>query len=796
MPRKRPESDQNFYEFLTSTAESLNLPWLKNRPDYQTRFDARLQRISRLLSSAIITARPVAKAVLADLYRYAKSFLAFIASKSARKLYLLTLAVTASIGLLLATSIASATYAVYSGDLASPAMLLAKKDTGTTILDRQGKVLYRVYGANNRKLVEISQIPQSLIEATLAAEDPGFYEHPGFSWRGTSRALIHDISNRGKLQGGSTITQQLVKNALLSHDKSFTRKYQEVLLAIELERRYDKDDIMQMYLNEIYYGQGSYGIESASQTYFHKSSKDLTLSESALLAGLPLCPSTCDPNVSLEAATGRRNYILSRMRELGLITNLEHAAAQKEPIQANARQVEIHAPHFVFYVLDQLAAQYGKDTVERGGITVYTTLDLDKQEIGERLVAEQVAGLKSYRASNGALIAMEPATGEIISMVGSINFNEPNFGNVNVTLSERQPGSSFKPFAYLTAFKKGWNGATTVDDLPLNLPSGDGTAYIPKNYDGRFRGRNITLRRALSNSLNIPAVNVLRFAGIHETIQTAKDMGITTLNDESRYGLSLVLGGGEVRMIDMATAYSTLANGGTKVPSKSILKVLDRYGKDITKAPAVSPQSVLDPRHAYMMTHLLSDNQSRAEIFGTNSPLNLSPHIAFVKTGTTNDWRDNWTAGGTVDLITVTWVGNNDNSSMSNIDGITGAAPIWHRYLRAVLGSTPPKPFPQPAGITTLRVCTQDGGIANPWDKGIDEIFPSESAPTRRCSSERPKTPEELQAEAEKKAQDEMKKQLDQVSEPNQAPTSPNNEEEDELEDETEDSPFFPSRRR
>lgn len=700
------------------------------------------QKAAKIAKSVASETLPFARAAAVDTAHYSQVIARAATSKKAAKIYKITAILATGAATLAFAFLASTTYALYANDLANPTALLAKKNTGTTILDRNGAVLYRVYGADNHSQIHLQDMPQSLIQATLTAEDPDFYNHDGVSLRATARAMFTDLTQHGKLQGGSTITQQLVKNALLSADKSFTRKGQEIILATELERRYSKDQILEMYLNKIYYGQGSNGIESASQTYFHKPAKDLTLSESALLAGLPLCPGSCDPNLDIDKATARRNYILQRMQELGKITPEQAQAAEAEPVQASAQQIEIHAPHFVFYVLDELRQTYGEDLVEHGGITVYTTLDLTKQQEAERIIAAQVQHLQYNHVTNGALISTNPTTGEIISMVGSADYYNPQFGSVNVTLSLRQPGSSFKPFAYLTAFKKGWSGATTVDDKPVSFLAGDGTIYKPQDYDGKYRGSNITLRRALTNSLNIPAIHVLEHAGIHDTIQTAHDLGITSLNDESRYGLSLVLGGGEVRMIDMATAYGAMDNGGIKVLPKSIIKVQDRYGSDITKKSDDKPQQVLDPRLAYMITNIMSDNNARAEIFGANSPLKLSKQPAAAKTGTTNDFRDNWTAGYTPDVVTVVWMGNNDNSPMQGVDGITGAAPAWHNYMEYVLRGLPVKQFNRPNGLVTAKVCSRDGGLLNPWDTGYDEFFLPEAQQTKHCSSEAPKPPE------------------------------------------------------
>jgi 1A family penicillin-binding protein len=701
--------------------------------------------------TAIRYAPPIAD----DLRRAIGAGWRVISGRRARLLYL-GLAVSGTIAAVaIGVTIATSTLNSYANDISSPAALMAKKKTGTTILDQHGKVLFEGYGAQAEEPVKLSELPQTLKDATLAAEDPDFYDHPGFSWRGTVRAAWVDLTHMGRVEGGSTLTQQLVKNALLTSDKKFERKYQELLLAMQLEQRYSKDQILEMYLNEIYYGQGSAGVEAASQTYFHKSAKDLTLGESALLAGLPLGPSRFDPNVDQQAATGRRDFVIGRMLELGKITKTQAEAAKATPIQrasatapdaaagkdsmtVYAKNISIKAPWFVFYVLNQLRNQYGEDIVEQGGITVRTTLDLDKQDLAQRTISDQIGRLSEHHVTNGGLISLEPKTGNILAMVGSVDYNAPGFGNVNVTLSELQPGSSFKPIAYATAFKKGWTGATIIDDSPLSLPNGDGTMYTPMNYDLRFHGK-VTVRHALDNSLNIPAVKTLQFAGIHDTIQTAHDMGITTLQDESRFGLALVLGGGEVRPIDMATVYGTFANGGLRMEPRAILSVSDRHGKDITKKTDRTPVRALDERIAYMITHILSDDSSRQPEFPANGPLHLSRPAA-AKTGTTNDFRDNWTVGYTPQMVTAVWVGNNDHTAMNNVDGITGAAPIWHDYMEGALADSPVQDFARPGGVAIAKVCSADGGLANPWDTGtFDEVFMNDALPGP-CKSSSPRT--------------------------------------------------------
>ena len=660
----------------------------------------------------------------------------------------LVLAAVIGVGTVSAITIAADTFNKHSRDLHNPSIIMNKKNTGTTIKDRNGVTLYQAYGAVDRNDIPFEEMPEAIKKATVATEDASFYAHPGVSWRGTLRALYQDIRHTGMIQGGSTITQQLVKNTLLSNEKSITRKYKEVLLSIDLERRYDKNQILQMYLNTIYYGQGAYGIESASQTYFQKSARDLTLEESALLAGLPQSPSRYDPNVNIEAATERRNYVLDRMVETKQIDDMTARVAKDKAVVAGTREVVLKAPHFVFYVLDQLRQQYGQDTIEKGGIVVETTLDYEKQLKAEEIVRTQVEKLAPKNASNGALVSVDPRDGDILNMVGSIGYSNPNYGAVNVTLSQLQPGSSFKPIAYATAFSKGWNGATKVDDKPMRVVQTDGQVYEPRNYDGTFRGP-VTLRRALANSLNIPALEVMKFASLPDTIGLAHNLGIQapSLTEQSRYGLSLVLGGGEVRMIDMATVYAGFANQGTSVTPRAITKVQGKYGEDVTKPDKKQPKPVIDKRIAFMITNILSDNESRKEEFGTNSPLKLASRPAAVKTGTTDDFRDNWAVGYTPQLATAVWVGNNDNSPMSNVDGVTGAAPIWNQYMEVAHEGIPSADFPVPDGVVFAKVCPTDGGLVDENDpSGVREVFLAEAKPTKRCGWAAPE-PEEKKEE-------------------------------------------------
>lgn len=664
-----------------------------------------------------------------------KNILRALISKPARFSYvgLFLLAVIASGALL--TNMAIATLKQYEPTLKDPTVILNTKNVGTTILDRNGEVLFRGYGAIERHNVPLDQMPQSLVQATLATEDPDFYSHPGFSWRGMMRAAYHDLRHTEKVQGGSTITQQLVKNTMLTNEKSFTRKFKEIVLAVELEQRYSKEQILQMYLNTIYYGQGSYGAEAAAANYFRKPIQNLTTEEAAMLAGLPQSPSLYDPNVNQEAAFARRSYVFDRMTERGYLAPERAAQLKQTRPTVYSREVVVKAPHFVFYVLDQLRRQYGQETLEQGGITVQTSLDYKQQQKAEEIARNQVNRLASNNVTNAGMVAVDPKTGEIRVMVGSIDYYNPSFGSVNVMLSQLQPGSSFKPIAYAAAFEKGWNGSTRVDDKPLSLPQGNGTLYQPQNYDQTFRGP-VTLRRALANSLNIPAIEVIQHATLASTITTAHKLGIQapSLTEQNRYGVSLVLGGGEVRPIDMAAVYASFANQGNGVKPYAVTGVRNRFGGDITKS-TLKPvtQKSIDPRIAYMITNILSDNKAREEEFGPNSPLKLSRPAA-AKTGTTNDFRDNWTVGYTPQLVTAVWVGNNDHSPMNGVNGTTGAAPIWNEFMEYAHAGLPVEDFPVPAGVVFAKVCAADGGLASANDpNAVNEVFLAESQQTKAC---------------------------------------------------------------
>ena len=637
-------------------------------------------------------------------------------------------------------------------DLPSPARL-ARYDVpvATKIYDRNGVLLFDVFVGQNRSPVPLSDIPKVVREATIAIEDKNFYKHSGINpIGGIVRALYASILNK-KLQGGSTITQQLVKSALLTPERTLTRKIKEFLLAPTVELLYSKDKILELYLNTVPYGGTAWGIETAAEKYFGKSINDVTLAEAAILAGLPQAPTLYSPyGAHPELAKERQVEVLRRMTEDGYITRQQAEAAANEPIEYK-QETGIQAPHFVMYVKEQLVAKYGESLVERGGLKVTTTLDLDFQNYAQATVAAEVTKLKNVRVGNGAALVTKPSTGEILAMVGSVDYFATPSGSFNVTTALRQPGSSIKPINYAIGIEKHIvTPATMFLDIPTCFASVAGQpTYCPRNYDGKFRGP-VQLRFALGNSLNIPAVKMLYLNTVADMVASSAAFGLDTLKDPSQYGLSLTLGGGEVRMTDMAEAFSVFANAGIRHDLVSILKVVDKNGtileeykdpnlnKDIPSQLLLTGPRVTSAETAFLISHILLDNNARMEAFGPSSSLVVPGHAVSVKTGTTNDLRDNWTIGFTPQYLVATWVGNNDNSPMNNalVSGVTGAAPIWNKIIRHVLNGKPDIWPKQPDGIIGTRVCTTTGLLPpnQPTSDGLgDQNAPDEvmGCPTR-----------------------------------------------------------------
>jgi 1A family penicillin-binding protein len=591
----------------------------------------------------------------------------------------------------------------FSKDLPSPGKMNSRFIAESTkIYDRTGQhILYEVHGEEKRTIIPFSDIPESVRYATIALEDQDFYSHHGIKFSSIIRAALKDVIGGGVSQGGSTITQQFVKKSLLTDERTFSRKIKEVILSLELETKYSKDEILEMYLNQIPYGSNAYGIEAASQTFFGKNTKDLTLDEAALLASLPQAPTYYSPNGSHpDALKGRQEYALKRMADLGYITQEQadgfkdvNVLAKIKPFQEN-----IDAPHFVMYVKEYLEKTYGEQAVEQSGLKVYTTLDWDKQRIAEKAVKDGAdINTKKYNANNASLVAMDPKTGQILAMVGSKDYFDKTIdGQVNVAIRDRQPGSSFKPYVYLTAFKKGYTPETQIWDVDTNFETADGKTYNPKNYDGKNRGL-LQMKNTLAMSLNVPAVETLYLAGVKDSIQTARDMGITTLSNPANLGLSLVLGGGEVKLLDHTNAFATLATGGIFRNKTAILKITDAKGNILEEFKDSPGKRVVEEKYVSMIDYIMSTNDLRAPVFGSNSPLAFTgSRPVAAKTGTTNEWRDGWTMGYTPSLAVGVWAGNNNNSPMAKgADGVFVAAPIWRSFMDQALKNYATETFPK-----------------------------------------------------------------------------------------------------
>lgn len=622
----------------------------------------------------------------------------------------------------------------------------------TKIYDRNGKLLFDIFAEQNRTQVPLSDIPLFLRQATIAIEDKDFYRHAGVSpIGGMLRAVVATFTKR-KLQGGSTITQQLVKSALLTQQRTVTRKVKEIILSFWVEAIYSKDKILELYFNQVPYGGTAWGIETASEKYFGKSVGDLTLAQSALLAGLPQAPTLYSPyGAHPEYAKARQKEVLRRMVEDGYITQEDAEKANNEELVYKS-ETGIKAPHFVMYVKEKLVEKLGEALVERGGLKVTTTLDLKLQEYAQATVSAEVNKLTSMRVSNGAVLITKPATGEILAMVGSVDYFATPSGTFNVTTAMRQPGSSIKPINYAIGIeKKIITPATMFLDIPTCFANINQPNYCPKNYDGQFHGPTQT-RFALGNSYNIPAVKMLYLNTVGDMIASSSAFGLDSLVDPERYGLSLTLGGGEVRMIDMAEAFGVFANTGIHKDLTAILIIADKNGtvleqyedpnleKDVPSQLLMTGERILSTETAFLVSHMLLDNNARSAAFGASSSLVIPGHAVSVKTGTTDDLRDNWTIGYTPQYLVATWVGNNDNTRMNQtlVSGVTGAAPIWNKLMRRVLEGKPDVWPQQPDGVVGAQICSLSGLLPpNPDgdDKGCQtrfEYFISGTIPTAR----------------------------------------------------------------
>lgn len=631
-------------------------------------------------------------------------------------------AVLAFFGLVGGFLLTTIMFAWYSRDLPRPGQVVRREGFSTKILDRNGELLYDVFADQRRTPVTLEQIPQDLREATIAIEDKNFYRHEGFDPFGVVRAIFNSVFRFRRLAGGSTLTQQLVKNVLLTPERAISRKIKEFVLSVQIEKKYSKDQILQMYLNESPYGGTAWGVEVAAETYFGKKVSDLNLIESAILAGLPQSPTAYSPfGQNPDAYKGRTKDVLRRMREDGYLTKEEEkqALSDLDKVKFSDAGGEFKAPHFVMYVRQRLIEKYGEKLVEQGGLKVTTTLDLKLQEEAQKIVTEEIAKVESLKIGNGAALVLDTNTGEILAMVGSKNYFADDYdGKVNVTLSQRQPGSAIKPVTYAAAFSQGMTPAKMIVDVATEFPGGVSLpVYKPKNYDGKDHGP-VQLRQALGSSLNIPSVKLLHLVGVKNMLATAYKLGFTTLEPTSqnvnRFGLSVTLGGGEVKLIDMVSAYSAFANGGLKAEPVAILKVEDQSGKVLEEFRPVPGQRVLSEAEAFLISDILSDNNARLITFGSNSLLKIPGVQAAVKTGTTDDQRDNWAVGWTTDRIAGAWVGNNDNSQMKQVaSGVSGATPIWRRIILEAIKGQPVKGWPVPKEVTSVEVDAISGLISH-----------------------------------------------------------------------------------
>lgn len=618
------------------------------------------------------------------------------------------------------------TYLYFVSDLTSTEAIMNKKSAGVVLLDKNGEPFFTFYDAKLRSEIPLAQIPKHTQDAFISIEDRAFYKHPGFSIKAITRSAIDNLQSKDLSYGGSTITQQLVKNSLLTPKKEFMRKLQEIVLAQEIERRYSKEQILEMYLNSVYLGEGSFGVEEAAQNYFGKGAKDLNISESAFLAGILPAPSRLSRD--LEKAKLRQEIVLQKMVEEGYLEEKDRDIAKKEEValKEKVEGINAFAPHFALMVKDALVEKYGEETVTRSGFVVKTTLDLEWQKYAEKVVAEQVKKLEKNRATNASAVAIDPKNGEIRVLVGSKDWYDEKFGKVNIALSQRPPGSAFKPIVYLAAMERGIiNPATTLKDTPTAFKNDQQLIllgaeraitdtkvvratntndpnyyYKPQNYDRKFRGP-VTVRRALSNSLNVPAVEVMAKVGLMDGLSMAKKLGVNTLKEPTDYGLSLVLGTGEVKLLELTSAYSVLANNGYKNNPTSILEIQDKMGKLLYKHQP-TPDKVIDEKYAFLISSILSDNKARTEMFGNSLTISRT---AAVKTGTTEDYKDAWTVGYTPSLTIGVWVGNNFGEPMDRVAGSLGAAPIWKSLMEKFLEGSPKENFEVPEGVISTSVC-------------------------------------------------------------------------------------------
>lgn len=617
----------------------------------------------------------------------------------------------------------------------------------TRILDRNGRLLYEIiaHDGGRHTAVPLDHIPRALIDATIATEDRNFYSTPGIDLEGILRAMWINLQGGEVLAGGSTITQQVARNLLLDPDhrseRTLRRKLREMALAIQLATTYSKDEILALYLNQSYYGNLAYGVQAAARVYFNKDVQALDLAECAMLAGLTQLPGAHDPLTNPQAAKDRQRIVLDLMARNGSLTAEEARMAADEPLQYGSGQITIRAPHFVVAVWEQLKRDY-PDLLYQGGLTVTTTLDLDWQTLAETLARRHIEELNhpalggvSHHANNAALVALDPSTGQVRALLGSVDyFDESISGAINLAMAPRQPGSTLKPFTYALSFDPNradpWTPATMILDVNTPFVTQRLQSYTPGNY-GNVEHGPVLVREALASSYNIPAVIALDHVGLRSLLDLLHQLGITTLNDPSKLDLSVTLGGGEVRLLELTAAYAAFANSGQAIPPSMILNIKDAAGEDVYQWSPPTPRPAIDPRVAYLITDILSDTNARLPAFGDHSALQIGRPAA-AKTGTTTDFRDNWTMGYTPDVVVGVWVGNADNTPMVNVTGVSGAGPIWNEFMRAILKGQPKREFTRPEGIVEAEVCSASGMAPSPLCPSLRrELFIAGTAPAQ-----------------------------------------------------------------
>lgn len=660
------------------------------------------------------------------------------------------------------------TYAYYARDIRDRDRLMNRNNTGIILKDRSGQPFYSSGILSTKDDIPLSRIADEVEKAAVASEDKDFYHHHGFSVRGTARAFLANITNRDASHaGGSTITQQLVKNKLLGSQKNYLRKYQEVAMAIAVERRYTKDEILDMYLNSVYFGDGAFGINDAAHTYFAKDASQLSLAESAMLIGLLPAPShyspiTGDPTLAKNA---QRN-VLRKMVATGKITDAQRQAALSTELAYSndaKKGGADYAQHFADMIIKDLEEKYGEERVKRAGFSVITTLDLSKQKTAEQIIRDQVAKTADRGGSNAGLVSIDPRTGQTLALVGSIDYYNKEFGQVNMATALRQPGSSFKPIYYSDAIDRGLiTAATILDDKPTTF----GGNYAPRNFDNRYKGK-MAVRNALAESRNIPAVQVMQKETVVEAVKTANRMGIDSVNDPNKYGLSLALGTAEVRLLQMTSAYTAFANQGQQHKPIFYTKVVDKFGHTVASAKPDKPRKVLSPEAAYITASILSDTKARAPTYGTS--LNIPGRTVALKTGTTNDSRDAWTIGFTPSIVTGVWLGNNANQPMHGLAGGSGAGAIWRLAMTNYLQALPREEFVRPAGIVSVAICagTELRAVNGSGSNVHTEYFKHGTEPQGTCNQPKPQ-------KEDKKKNEEQENQENQIQPPTSGPGNGN----------------------